>query len=199
MGDPVFKKIFGDDWERLPPVMKKHYANRAYHDDISVAEGIMKVESSVLGRMMAPFFKLAGTLVPYEGDNIPATVKFVTTAGSDAFQLDRTFHFPGKIPYRFHSRMQPVGGNEVVEFMRFGLGWRAAFSWSGDKVILSHKGYVLKIFGCLLPLPLGLLMGAGSAEETPLSDDEFSMKMEIIHPLWGKVYGYSGTFKMVAL
>ena len=157
----------------------------------------MKVESSTLGRLMTPFFRLAGTLVPYEGDNIPATVAFVSIEDSDVFQFDRTFRFPGRPPYRFHSRMKPVGGNELVEFMRFGLGWRMAYAWTGEKVVLSHKGYVVKIFGLLLPLPLELLMGRGHAEETPLNDNEFSMTMEIVHPLWGKVYGYSGRFRVV--
>lgn len=193
---PIFKDIFGAEWESLPPVMKKHYANRAYHDDKVTTEGVMKVESSVLGRLLTPFFRLAGTLVPYEGDNIPAMVHFISTANSDVFQFDRTFHFPDK-PYRFHSRMKPVGGNELVEFMRFHLGWRMAYAWNGEKVILTHRGYVLDLFGFLLPLPIGLILGRGYAEETPINDNEFSMMMDIRHPLWGKVYGYSGSFKIV--
>jgi len=193
--DPVFKSIFGKDWDSLPQVMKRHYANRPYTDETGIVEGVMKIESSPLGRLMTPFFRLAGTLVPYEGENIKATVMFTTTAHSDAFHFDRTFHFP-RGDYRFHSRMTPVGGNELVEYMRFGIGWRMAYAWTGDKVILSHRGYVWNIFGILLPLPLGLLMGKGYAEETPLDVDTFSMRMEIRHPLWGKIYGYSGLFKI---
>ncbi len=198
MSEPIFKSIFGKDWDNLPPVMKKHYPNRAYHNDRAMVEGVMKVESSMLGRLMTPFFRLAGTLVPYEGDNIPATVTFISTENSDSFQFDRVFHFPGHAPYRFHSRMKPVGGNELVEFMRFGIGWHMTCSWTGSKVVLAHKGYVINLFGFLLPLPIGWLMGQGYADETPINDDEFSMTMEIRHPLWGKVYGYSGTFKVIA-
>ena len=197
MSEPIFKSVFGADWGDLPPVMKKHYANRPFRNEKVTVEGVMKVESSALGRLLTPFFKLAGTLVPYEGDNIPSTVHFISTADSDVFQFDRTFHFPGR-PYRFHSRMKPVGGNELVEFMRFGLGWRMAYTWTGKKVALTHRGYVLNLFGFLLPLPIGLLMGKGYAEETPLNDNEFSMMMEIRHPLWGKVYGYSGRFRVLA-
>jgi hypothetical protein len=93
--------------------------------------------------------------------------------------------------------MKPVGGNELVEFMRLGLGWRMAYTWTGEKVILSHKGYVLSLCGFLLPLPLDLLIGKGCAEETPAGDKEFSMMMEIRHPLWGRVYGYSGKFRIL--
>lgn len=194
---PIFQSIFGGAWDSLPPVMKKHYANRPYCNDRVTVEGIMKVESSPLGKAMTPFFRLAGTLVPYEGDNIPATVIFTSAPDSGIFQFDRTFRFPGRPAYRFYSRMKPVGGNELVELMRFGLGWHMAYTWTGEKVVLTHKGYVLNLFGFLLPLPLALLMGRGYAEETSISDNEFSMMMEIVHPLWGKVYGYSGRFRIV--
>lgn len=193
---PIFQPVFGADWDKLPPVMKRHYANRPYSNDKATVEGVMKVESSPLGRLLTPFFRLAGTLVPYEGENIPATVHFVSAAGSEAFQFDRTLRFPGREPYRFHSRMKPAGGGDMVEFMRFGLGWRAHFAWTGEKVTLTHRGYVLKLFGVLLPVPLGLVMGKGYAEETPTGDDTFSMMMEITHPLWGKVFGYSGVFRI---
>ncbi len=196
MSEPIFKNIFGSDWEKLPPIMKKHYANRAYQNDCVTVEGMMKVESSRLGRLLTPFFRLVGALVPYEGDNIPVTVNFISTMDSDVLQFDRTFYFSEREPYRFYSRMQPVGGNELVEFMRFGLGWRMAYVWNGEKVILQHKGYVLDVFGFLLPLPLTLLMGKGYAEEVPLNENEFSMMMEIRHPLWGKIYGYSGIFRV---
>ena len=32
--------------------------------------------------------------------------------------------------------MDRVRGNELVEFMRFGIGWRMAYEWDGDRMIL---------------------------------------------------------------
>ena len=156
----------------------------------------MRIESSLLGKLLTPFFRLAGTLVPYEGDRVPATVHFLSQPGSDDFIFNRTFYFPGRKPYRFVSHMRPAGGNTLIEFMRLGIGWHMAYDWTGEKVTLTHKNYVLNFFGHPLPLPLSLLMGRGYAEETPIDEETFSMKMEIRHPLWGKVYGYSGTFRV---
>ena len=193
---PIFQPIFGKDWERLPPVMKKHYANRPYHEETTAVEGTLKIESSTVGNLLFPLFRMMKTLIPRTAEKVRTTVHFVTTESSDAFQFDRSMHFPDGMSYRFHSRMKPVGGNELVEFMRFGVGWRMAYSWNGEKVILAHRGYVLDLFGLLVPLPLGLILGKGYAEEIPLNDNEFSMMTEIRHPLWGKVYGYSGTFRV---
>ncbi len=194
--EPIFKSVFGSDWDRLPRVMHRHYANRAYHDDIVIVEGHLKVESSSVGRFLKPFFRLARTLVPYEGENIPCTVKFTTDAHSNAFHFDRTFYFPVRKPYHFRSAMIPVRGSEIIEKMGLGLCWRMDYSWNGEKVILSHRGYDLSLFGFRIPLPLALLIGKGYAEEIPINDDEFAMMTEIRHPLWGKIYGYSGTFRI---
>ncbi len=195
-GDPIFKSVFGADWDRLPPVMKRHYANRIGSNDVVTVEGHLDVESSPLGRLMAPLFSLAKTLVPYEGRDVPTTVNFVTDHGANAFRFERMFRFPGKPPYEFRSAMLPLGGNMVVEMMGLGLGWKMIYAWTGQKVVLCHRGYVLRIGGVFVPLPLTWILGAGSAEETPLDGDTFAMSTEIRHPWWGKVIGYAGTFRV---
>jgi predicted DCC family thiol-disulfide oxidoreductase YuxK len=191
---PLFKSVFGACWDELPAVIRRHYANRPFRDDVVRVAGTLNVRSSPLGRLLKPAFRLTGALVPYEGDDIPVTVDFVTQADSAVFRFERIFHFPGKPPYRFQSAMVPIGGNELVEMMGFGFGWRLAYGWDGEKVILAHRGYVLKLFGTFVPVPLALLIGKGYAEEHPLSDDMFSMWTEIRHPWWGTVFGYDGTF-----
>jgi predicted DCC family thiol-disulfide oxidoreductase YuxK len=193
---PIFESIFGNQWAQLPTVMHRHYANRPYSNDAGIVEGTMTIESSPLGRLLTPLFRFLGTLAPYEGTDIPAQVIFASDPKSNHFHFNRTFFFPGKIPYRFHSTMKPLGQNEMAEVMRFGLCWRTAFFWTGQKVMLEHRGYGLYLCGLYIPLPLGLLLGKGYAEETPLDDNHFSMAMHITHPLWGKVFSYHGTFKM---
>ncbi len=197
MSEPTFKSIFADKWDELPDVMKKHYANRPYSDDINIAEGVMKVEGSALWKLLNPFSKLFGILVPYTGENIPVTVTFRSESDSNRFIFDRIFYFPGRAPYKFYSVLHPIKENEVCEIMNMGLGWRCEFSWEDKRVRLKHKGYVLKVFGRIISLPLTFLVGPGFAEEMPIDDFTFSMKMEIIHPWWGKVMGYSGQFRMV--
>lgn len=194
---PIFQNVFGASWDDLPRVMKRHYANRPYSHDTGMVEGVMDVESSTLGRLMAPFFKLTGTLVPYEGRDVPATVAFSSSPDDNGFQFNRTFYFPNQKPYEFRSVMVHVGGNEMAEVMRFGLYWRSAFLWTGQKVVLEHRGFGIRMFGTFIALPLALFMGKGYADETPIDDDNFSMSMKIVHPIWGMVFGYSGTFKMV--
>lgn len=196
MTAPLFVQIFGDAWQHLPPVMRKHYANRPHHDDETVAEGVMIVKSSWLGRLFSPLFRLSGTLVPYAGEGIPATVQFFTTAKDDSFTLRRTFYFPNKKPYIFCSSMQPQGGAEIIEFTKLGFGWHMRYGWDGAKVTLTHRRYVIRLCGKIIPMPLGWLIGTIYAEETAIDDNTFAMKMEMHHKLFGHIFSYSGIFTM---
>lgn len=196
---PTFQPIFGEQWAHLPPVMHKHYANRPYCRDVVTVEGVMKVEVSPFARLLAPILRITGALVPYEGENIPVTVHFRSEPNSNIYVFDRIFHFPGKPPYNFRSRMQPVGGNEIVEFMRIGIGWRASYRWDGSKIVMAHRGYVVRLFGKLQRLPLELLLGSGNAWEEAIDDNHFRMYMDIRHKLWGKVYAYSGEFTVTEM
>lgn len=193
---PIFQSIFGEQWASLPPVLQAHYANRGYCSDKVTVEGLMRVEMSALARILSPMMRLTGTLAPYEGQGIPVTVHFESEPTNNAFCFNRIFHYPGLKPFRFRSRMVPVGDNRVVEFMRSGFGWYASYDYDGQKVLMKHLGYKIKILGKVFSLPLEPFLGEGYAEEEALSDEEFRMSMEIWHPWFGKVYAYSGTFKL---
>lgn len=193
----LFQSIFGDAWDRLPPVMQKHYAVRAGSNDAVMVEGTLDVERSTLARLLSPFLRVCGALVPYDGKAVPVTVRFTSPTGTRAFVFDRVFLFPGHAPCLFHSRMEQVHGNEVVEFMRFGIGWRLRYGWDGHRVRLQHRGYVWRIFGMLIPLPLNLLIGKSNAWEEPVDNNSFRMWMGVSHPVFGQIYSYSGTFHIM--
>ncbi len=194
--EPTFKSVFGESWDNLPPVMHKHYANRPFSDDVVVVEGKMDIEFNWLAKLLSPLLRMFGTLVPYHGNDIPVTVSFLSEPDSHAYCLSRVFNFPGKKPFHFNSKMVQIEGDDIVEFMKFGIGWRHRLYYNGEKVVLEHRGYVWKLFGKIIPTPVGLFLGKGYAEEIPLTDNSFRMKMNITHPWWGKVYEYRGEFEV---
>lgn len=197
MRAPIFQSIFGADWPGLPPVMQAHYANRPYSSDEVIVMGKMRVELSPLARIMSPLFALTKTLIPKAGDNISVTVHLRSEKDSENYCLDRAFHFPSGKTYRFFSRMEPIGGARVVEWTSSGLGWCCSFHWRDNKVVLSHQGYCLRLFGKIIFLPVTWLLGQGSAWEKPVSDTRFEMKMQIRHALFGELYSYSGWFELM--
>ena len=195
MSEPIFKSIFGDNWDNLPPVMHKHYANRPHTNDVTVVKGTLDVMCKVPLKWLAPLMKLLGQIPLYNETSVPVTVEFKSDPDTRAFQFVRRFDFK-RGPYVFRSRMVQVKDNEVIEVMPFGLNWKMFYSWDGEKVVLKHNGYALCLFGCFIPLPLTLLMGEGYAEEFAVDENTFDMLTHITHPWWGKVYEYKGRFEV---
>lgn len=190
--EPLFKSVFDEHWDTLPPALKRHYAVRPFSKDVVKVEGHLNVTVSRLVRIIS---KLTGTLLAQSGKNIPVTIVF-RSGESGAFHFDRTFCFPGTGDVSFSSHADLMRGMNVVEFVRFGIGWRSAYEWDGSKICLQHRGYVWRVFGITIPLPLGILLGRVQAEEIPLSDEKFSMWMQVTHPLLGKTFGYDGEFRI---
>jgi hypothetical protein len=193
---PIFQSIFAPHWGKLPVVLQEHYANRPYCSDRVTVEGLMKVEISPLAKLFSPLMRITGALAPYAGDDVPVIVHFESEPGSNAVCFNRIFHFPKRKPYHFHSRLMPVGGNEVIEWMPSGIGWHASYVFDGDKVLMRHLGYKIKLLGKIFSLPLEIFLGKGYAEEEAISEKNFRMHMDIRHRLFGKVYAYSGEFKI---
>ena len=195
-GEPTFKSIFGKDWENLPPIIKKHYGNHPYSTEVTTVDGELDVFCKPPLLWLSPLMRLFGQIPTFNENNVPVTVHFESNLNSNAFHLNRSFKFSDRKFYIFYSRMLQIEGNEVIEIMRFGLGWRAEYSWDGEKVILAHKGYALQVFGHFIPLPLTMLVGAGNAAEYPVDDNTFDMEVSITHPWWGEMYGYKGRFEV---
>jgi hypothetical protein len=187
----IFQSVFNQQWESLPRVIKMRYANRPFSEDIVTVKGHLNVHFSNVMKFFMPILGLFKILVPYQGENIPVTVKLRSENNLPGVYFDRTFYFPGKKPYRFCSYMQHIKDNNIVEFIRFGVGLSMKCSYN-NKVLLEHNGYVWKIFGLVIPLPLSFIMGSFYAEEEPISDDSFHLLVRITHPLFGKIFEYNG-------
>lgn len=198
MSEPIFKDIFGDSWDDLPPVMHKHYANRPYCDDKVIVEGKLDVMCDGPIKLLAPLMKLMGQIPARNEKAVSVTVQFQSDENSKAFHFVRTFNFKNDTPYIFKSSMLQIKDNEVIEVMRFGLGWKMLYRWDGEKIVLEHRGYALRILGHFMPIPLTVLMGKGYAEEIAIDDNTFDMITHITHPWWGKVYEYKGRFEVQA-
>jgi hypothetical protein len=159
-------------------------------------EGTLDIEVAWLTGLIA---RLTGTLLAHSGKDVPVTVTFRSGRGQDdarAFYFDRAFMYPKHGIKHFRSRMVPIGGNELVEVMRFGIGWKLAYRWDGKKVVLEHRGYVLRVGHRMIRLPLEWIIGRGYAEEHPESNDTFSMFTYALHPWFGKTFAYNGHFRI---
>ena len=117
-------------------------------------------------------------------------------ANSEAMFWHRSFHFPGRRPVLFRSRMEFLHDNRIVEFVRFRLGIRMDLSVEDGGLRYDSRGYMWKLGPLRLVIPDWLLLGKAVIRETPLSEDEFQVDFHIHHPWWGQTFGYRGRFRL---
>ena len=198
-GTPVFQMLLGADWRELGEIIRRHYFLRTYSDDQISVVGIMdEVHSSRIARLVIPLTRLFGSLVPYQGTDVPIVVHYSARPDADTIHWDRVFDFPGRKPFHFRSYMEPCGDHQVIEFVRFGVGMKLRVTAEGGALVFRDVGYVWRLFGVDVPLPVGLLLGKAYVEERPLDGERFTMKMSLRHPLFGELFRYSGTFSIGA-
>ncbi len=194
--DPIFKQILGDNWDKLGTVIQEHYFLKPYSDDYICVTGEMdEIYHSKIAKLLIPFGLLFGAIVPYNDTQVPIDVHYNSKPDNATLYWDRVFKLNNRKTFHFKSYMEQHSGNEVIEYVRFGLGMKLAVTVEDGAIIFHDKGYVMKILGFKIPLPINLLFGNATIEERPIDDTNFSMKMIIKHPLFGVMFRYSGQFQ----
>lgn len=181
---PVFHEILGDDWHRLGEVVRRHYFLRAFSDDQICVKGRMhEVWHGAAAKLLIPFARIFGALVPYRGTDVPIEVNYCARPSDSTIHWDRVFHFAGRPAFHFRSHMEPAGGNRVIEFVRFGIGMRLKVIVEEGALVFRDAGYIWRILGIDIPLPMGLVLGRAYIEERPVDATHFSMCVTLTHPL----------------
>jgi len=192
----VFQIVLGDDWVKLGSIIQRHYFLKPKSNDYICVSGEMtEISHSLVAKLLIPFGLLFGAVVPFKGKNIPTDVHYRSNPTNLNIYWDRVFKFD-RFDFHFKSYMQPVKQNEVIEFVRFGIGIRLAVTAEEGALVFRDTAYLWRVFGFMLPIPGRWLMGKVYVEERPIDDQYFSMKMTLIHPLFGPLFRYSGRFEL---
>lgn len=194
--EPIIKQALGSDWDRLDPVVRRHYDLAPGTDQQVAMSGTMHdIDHSWIAKLFLLAGRMFGALVPYRGKDIPTTVRNWTTRddGRNLF-WHRTFTFPDGQQAIFTSRMMYLGGHELIEYVRFGLGIRMTMSVLNGSLVYKSIGYQWDIGRMSLRFPTWLLLGSGEITESGRSDTEFGMDFQMRHPWFGRTYSYSGRF-----
>lgn len=192
--EPIFKSIFGESWGDLPPVMRKHYANRPYSTDVMIVEGRLDVMCKWFAK---PLFWLSRTAPARNVNNVLVRVEFHSAISHAGFGFYRIFRFAAARDFIFRTTMYHYKHNEVMEHLSGRLCWHIAYEWTAQKVHLHHKGYALFIAGRYIKLPIEWLIGHSDAQEWAVGDNRFGMCATVRHPLIGKLYEYKGEFEII--
>lgn len=197
MSKSIFQIVLEDNWDKLGNVIKLHYFLKPFSsDNICVTGEMSEIYHSFIAKLFMPFGILFGAVVPYRGNNIPIDVHYRCNTENANLYWDRVFKFSEKNNFHFKSHMEHVEGNEVIEYVRFGVGMRLKVTAEDGAIVFRGNQYIWRILGIKIPIPVNLIFGHVYVEERPIDDDTFSMKMIMEHPLFGIMFRYSGQFSL---
>jgi len=195
--EPIIKQILGSQWDELAPIIKDHYFLKPYSSDYICVKGQMdEIYHSRFAKLLIPFGVLFGAIVPFNRKNVPIDVHYRSSPDSSRLTWDRVFKFKGRKDFHFKSHMEQHSANQIIEFVRFGVGLKLTIAVEQGKLVFRSIGFIWRILGIKIPIPLKLLFGSAYIEERAIDDKTFSMKMSIKHPLFGELFRYSGQFSL---
>jgi hypothetical protein len=199
-GEPVIKAALGNDWERLPEILRRNFNLRPGDDCEVRLEGVMyEVRHSRVAKLFVYAGQLLGALVPYQGENIEVRIDIRTHKTDPRFtHWHRVHFFPQNPEYVFSSRMEYLRDNEFIERVKFGVAMRMKASLYEDILKFEAICYQWDLFGLSIRLPNWLLLGTGVIVERQVSAEQFEMSYVIDHPLWGRTFTYRGLFWIVS-
>lgn len=197
MREPIFKTVLGNQWMQLGSIVRQHYSLTPFSQDYVRVDGVMEeIHHSMIAKLLIPFGLLFGAIVPFRAENVPVSVHYSSSPDDANLYWDRAFQFRTNRQFHFKSYMHHVSNNVVIEYVRFGVGLRLRVTAEDGALVFRDEGYVWRIFGFTLPVPVGLIFGNAYVEERPIDADSFSMKMELVHPLFGTLFRYRGHFRI---
>jgi hypothetical protein len=198
---PVIRKALGEAWYELGNIVRQHYDISPGTASSMLIEGVMsEVYHSPIAKLFLLPGRLFGALVPYRGRNIPTQVRnWTQTDNAKAMFWYRTLRFPCRLPVVFRSRMEHVGDNEIIEYVRFGMGIRMLLCVRDSALVYESAGYIWRIGAISIPIPGWAILGDAVIIEKPLSENAFHIDFVIRHPVFGRTFSYSGNFAIAAV
>ncbi|HEY0719706.1 MAG TPA: DUF4166 domain-containing protein [Gammaproteobacteria bacterium] len=195
---PVIAQALGEQWHALHPLVRRHYSIApGSYSRVVMAGEMSEVHFSRRAAPLIYMARLFGALVAERASAIPVTVVNTTRHDDPAMHWHRTFRYPDGTQRIFESRMVYAGGNEIIEYVRLGLGIRMAISVQEGALIFESRGFQWGRDSGGLRIPDLLLLGRSRIVERAISEEQFEVEFDTHHPLYGRSFGYNGLFRIV--
>lgn len=209
MNTPLAPVFAGHDAASIPVAFRDQFLATPERPYDVILEGVMHRiwhRPAWLGPLFALLGRL-GILVPRTGEAIPTTLVVVPgylPDGAPYHEWNRTFAFDP--PIRFNTRVvfdavQHNLADLVGPENRLHMVWKGRFVPPGT-FTLETVTNAIRVGSRVIYLPRWIwlpLLGRVQFSQVarPEAEDTVDVDLRILHPLFGEVFGYQGTFRAV--
>ncbi len=196
----LFRKILGKEWEKLHPDIQQRFAKNPVVGSPLYYQGTLSELScsffgKVLGYLTMPIIK--GALLPFNDANFPVDIEVYAKTHCPFIFKQRQYQLNNRQAIMFTSYMQESDKGEVLEYVGRGLGMKLLLRVEDGNLHFTSDGYFWDVFGLRIPLPGILTPGKTFLCHQNNNVDEFNIRIEIKHCLFGKTFTQVGKFKEV--
>lgn len=198
----IYQQALGGTFQKLHPEIRKRFGFSSQDGIASIGTGIM--ENIWRGRFYTLPFLYVGTwrniMFPASGANVPFTVQnypYIDPFGRETVTWIRTFHFPDKTR-RFDATMiYSWQRGLIVDYLgthqHLAVDIHLSAKANGGLGLRSgEQRFYERAVGFRFPM-----LFSGYADVCEWYDDEaqkFKIEVVVSNKVWGKLFGYTGTF-----
>jgi hypothetical protein len=198
----LFKKILGPTWGKLHPDIQARFdknplPGKPLHYTGTLSELSCSRVGRLLGYLSMPFVK--GALMPYNDADFPVDIQVYSRHNCAWIFKQRTYRLHARKPVMFTSYMAESPKGEVLEYVGMGLGMKLVLDVRDGNLHFESEGYFWQLFGVRIPLPDVLTPGKTFLRHRNNSANQFDIRIEIRHALFGTTFTQAGIFREVTV
>jgi hypothetical protein len=186
----LIQRALGEDWQRLPPALQAHYGPSV--SGTTVDAGELDISYPRAMQPVLRLLSLIGALVHQRGRAATTVVK--QTIG-ERQHWRRTLRYADGQVLHFNSTWTLTANGHVLEFVNPLLGIEMAPFVVGRQLHYRGIRFVLQLGRWRLTIPQWLALGTARIVEEAVDDRHFVMDFRMVHPLFGELFRYTGTFE----
>jgi hypothetical protein len=196
----LFRKILGAEWAQLHPDIQARFGkNPAPGKPLNYIGHLTELRCSRVGKLLGyltmPLIK--GALMPFNDANFPVDIQVYSREDGPEIFKQRIYRLHGRKAVQFTSFMRETSKGEVMEYVGMGLCMKLLLDVRGGNLHFESDGYFLELFGYRIPLPALLTPGHTSLCHRNNNAEQFDIRIEITHPLFGRTFTQAGVFREV--
>lgn len=198
----LFKKILGPAWGGLHPDIQARFdKNPLPGKPLHYSGRLSELTCSGIGRWLGYLTMplIQGALMPYNDADFPVDIQVYSKHNCASIFKQRTYRLNLRKPVVFTSYMAESRKGEVLEYVGLGLGMKLVLDVRDGNLHFESDGYFWEVFGFRIPLPALITPGKTFLCHRNNSANQFDIRIEIRHALFGTTFTQAGVFREVTV
>ncbi|MFZ6873432.1 DUF4166 domain-containing protein [Undibacterium sp. Di27W] len=196
----LFRKILGKEWLKLHPDIQARFAKNPEPGKPLYYTGLLsELSCSRIGKLLGHLTKplIAGALIPYTDHDFPVDIMVYSKSDCPSIFKQRIYRLHDRPPIQFTSYMQESEKGEVLEYVGMGLGMKLILHVHEGNLYFTSDGYFWDVLGYRIPIPGIFTPGKTYLCHRNDSPEQFNIRIEIKHALFGRTFTQVGVFKEI--